>query len=148
MVPPVGFLQVDCQQSRVYTLVLCVRMPCRGGKARQAGPCARVAGAGGRRGSKDRAACWLAPTLSKAPCCLLRSTISLLLAPSNLSKDSYWSRKLAADQNCCSQLPRITLTMASRCLHKACFSPLLSQSLTAAETMVNPRGSGDQIGTL
>ena len=75
--------------SRVYTLVLCVRMPCRGGKARLAlVQGLLVVGAG----SKDRAACWLAPTLSKAPCCLQRSTIGL--HPDNLTKASSWSRKL------------------------------------------------------
>ena len=73
---PVAFLPIDCQQSGVYTLVLCVRMPCRGCKARLAlVQGLLVVGAG----SKDRAACWLAPTLSKPPCCLQRSTIGLHL---------------------------------------------------------------------
>ena len=89
MLTPVAFLPIDCQQSGVYTLVLCVRMPCRGGKARLAlVQGLLVVGAG----SKDRAACWLAPTLSKAPCCLQRSTIGL--HPDNLTKASSWSRKL------------------------------------------------------
>ena len=79
--PTVCFLPIECQQSRVYTqLVLCVRMPCRGGLARlgKAGPlckgCCCWEQAVARTGLP--AACWPAypPPVSKAPCCLQRST--------------------------------------------------------------------------
>ena len=86
-----AFCQLTVSKAECTPLVLCVRMPCRGGKARLVlVQGLLVVGAG----SKDRAACWLAPTLSKAPCCLQRSTIGL--HPNNLTKASSCSRKLRA----------------------------------------------------
>ena len=80
--------------SKAECTLLCFVYGCPAGGARQ-GRLALVQGllvVGA--GSKDRAACWLAPTLSKAPCCLQRSTIGL--HPNNLTKASSCSRKLRA----------------------------------------------------